>query len=449
MNGSTLTLSLVGALALGAAMGKRGSRARDEQQARVIEALHAWKGDPSSIQLHLMDEAIRAPNPSSRSGRKQREWARALLAELAVHARPSRTPLYRGDHEAPHGIQSWTTRRAVAARWAKKRQGGRVHVLPAGTRGLRIHDYVGDSVYERGGSEGTNEAEWIMQTPETALGQERIARLAATMRQHGSRATDPTSSPAFRRWFGGKRGSRATFNPYAGKRTMGPPEDLIQRMVSALYSETSSTNPESLDLRSFASGVRHAGDFRVQRADGTFVSFLLLVEADPENDPHIEGSIGTYRGVGTYHGSKVVVIRVPSEPFVRLWSRWEDKLRPVIAHEVTHLMDPGIKIVESRGIKSLEQLSPKTDTEWLEYLNDPAEVVARRHEVRVEILRSPMPQTALRMIENKEMTRGEIVATLLLGSMTWRKVKNDFTPANKRLFYEMAANLLTELESEQ
>ena len=244
-------------------------------------------------------------------------------------------------------------------------------------------------------------------------------------------------------------GSLVTFNPYAGKRTMGPPEDLIQRMVSALYSETSSTNPESLDLRSFASGVRHAGDFRVQRADGTFVSFLLLVEADPENHPHIEGSIGTYRGVGTHHGSKVVVIRVPSEPFVRLWSRWEDKLRPVIAHEVTHLMDPGIKIVESRGIKSLEQLSPKTDTEWLEYLNDPAEVVARRHEVRVEILRSPMPQTALRMIENKEMTRGEIVATLLLGSMTWRKVKNDFTPANKRLFYEMAANLLTELESEQ
>ena len=46
-------------------------------------------------------------------------------------------------------------------------------------------------MYERGGSEGTNEAEWIVQTPETALGQERIARLAATMRQHGSRSIDP------------------------------------------------------------------------------------------------------------------------------------------------------------------------------------------------------------------------------------------------------------------
>ena len=225
MNGSTLTLSLVGALALGAAMGKRGSRARDEQQARVIEALHAWKGDPSSIQLHLMDEAIRAPNPSSRSGRKQREWARALLAELAVHARPSRTPLYRGDHEAPHGIQSWTTRRAVAARWAKKRQGGRVHVLPAGTRGLRIHDYVGDSVYERGGSEGTNEAEWIMQTPETALGQERIARLAATMRQHGSRAKTTDPDVALLRTHGARRfrfsdlpaPARAAIQHYAGE----------------------------------------------------------------------------------------------------------------------------------------------------------------------------------------------------------------------------------------
>jgi len=244
-------------------------------------------------------------------------------------------------------------------------------------------------------------------------------------------------------------GSRVTFNPYAGKRTMGPPEDLIQRMVSALYSETSSTNPEWLDLRSFASGVRHAGDFRVQRADGTFVSFLLLVEADPENDPHIEGGIGTYRGVGTYHGSKVVLIRVQSEPFVRLWSRWEDQLRPVIAHEVTHLMDPGIKIVKSRTTKASERWHPKTDTEWLEYVNDPAEVVARRHEVRVEILRSLMPQEALRMLENKEMTRGEIVSTMLLGSRTWRKVKDDFTPANKRLFYEMAANLLTELESER
>jgi NAD(P)-dependent dehydrogenase (short-subunit alcohol dehydrogenase family) len=48
-----------------------------------------------------------------------------------------------------------------------------------------------------------------------------------------------------------------------------------------------------------------------------------------------------------------------------------------------------------------------------------------------------------------QLLRVDVVATMLLGSMTWRKGKNDFTPANKRLFYEMAANLLTELESEQ
>ena len=238
-------------------------------------------------------------------------------------------------------------------------------------------------------------------------------------------------------------GSRATFNPYAGKRTMGPPEDLIQRMVSALYNETSSVNPKWPDLRSFVSGVHRAGGFRVQRADGTFVSFLLLVDAQPDAPPEIEG------GVGTYHGSPVVLIRVRSAPLARSWSTWEDDLRAVIAHEVTHLMDPGRKIVKSRTTKASERWRPKTDTEWWEYVNDPAEVIARRHEARVEIVQTPMPQTALRMLKAKKMTRGEIVPLMLLASETWQKVKNDLTPANKRLFYEMAANLLTELESEQ
>ena len=75
-----------------------------------------------------------------------------------------------------------------------------------------------------------------------------------------------------------RSGSLVTYNPYAGKRTMGPPVDLVNRMMTAVYGETVS-RPEWNGAHSFPSGFRRAGDFRVQRADGEIVKFLLLVES--------------------------------------------------------------------------------------------------------------------------------------------------------------------------
>ncbi len=42
----------------------------------------------------------------------------------------------------PVGPQSWSESKKVADLWASKKPGGRVFVLPKGSRGLRVLDYT-------------------------------------------------------------------------------------------------------------------------------------------------------------------------------------------------------------------------------------------------------------------------------------------------------------------
>ena len=132
------------------------------------------------------------------------------------------------------------------------------------------------------------------------------------------------------------------------------------------------------------------------------------------------------------------------------WPTWEGMIRPVLAHEVTHLMDPGPMSTKRTGAprtKASEAWRPPTDAAWRTYVNAPAEVIARRHEARIEIEHSPMPETARHMLAGGEFSRGRIAEMMLLASDTWRLIRKDLTPKNKRMFYEMSASLLSELES--
>ena len=239
-----------------------------------------------------------------------------------------------------------------------------------------------------------------------------------------------------------RSGSFVTYNPYAGKRTMGPPVDLVNRMMSAVYGETVSRPGAA---RAFPSGTRRAGDFRVQRADGEILKFVLLVESSED----AEGPVEPEGGVGTYLGSRIVLLRVRAD-LKLAWQTWEGMIRPVLAHEVTHLMDPARMTPKRAGApstKASEAWRPSTDAEWRTYVNAPAEVIARRHEARVEIENSPMVETARRMLAGGKFSRGQIAELMLLASTTWREVRKDLTPKNKRMFYEMSASLLSELES--
>ena len=74
-------------------------------------------------------------------------------------------------------------------------------------------------------------------------------------------------------------------------------------------------------------------------------------------------------------------------------------------------------------------------------------MIARRHEARVEIENSSMMQTARRMLAGGKFSRGQIAEMMLLASKTWRENRRELTPKNKRMFYEMSASLLSELES--
>lgn len=137
---------------------------------RLQDALRHWKGETSTMRLHMDDERAKEPMPGSRNGRERRLEAAALLFELEHYARPCPKPLYRGSMHTPRGANSWTTSRRVAEGFARGENTRRVarglppssvvHELPAGTRGLRIADTI---------REPDGESEWIVQTPAGSL----------------------------------------------------------------------------------------------------------------------------------------------------------------------------------------------------------------------------------------------------------------------------------------
>lgn len=124
--------------------------------ALVAAALRSWSGDPVEIRAHLADVANEASLPGSGSGKIRRAQAEALVWELANATTPSKGKLYRGSHVEPRWLQSWSSRKKVAERWAA-RNGGRVWELPRGTRGLRRLDYTTSAFDE--------EAEWLVLLP--------------------------------------------------------------------------------------------------------------------------------------------------------------------------------------------------------------------------------------------------------------------------------------------
>ncbi len=125
-------------------------------RALVTAALRSWSGSPAEMKLHLDDAAVGAPMPASGSGKIMRAQAEALAWEIAHAPRRSRGTLYRGSHVEPRGVQSWSSRRKVAERWAVK-NGGRVWTLPPGTPGIRRTDYA-STVFDE-------EAEWLVWLP--------------------------------------------------------------------------------------------------------------------------------------------------------------------------------------------------------------------------------------------------------------------------------------------
>jgi len=121
----------------------------ESHESLVRKALSSWQGWPTDMRIHIEDDLQGAPQPSSGSGKKMRAQAGALYREVVERAQPNPAPLYRGSHETPAGLTSWSEDRKVAETWARKGQ-GQVFERPPGTaRGLRMSDYVGTSIPEK------------------------------------------------------------------------------------------------------------------------------------------------------------------------------------------------------------------------------------------------------------------------------------------------------------
>lgn len=128
-------------------------RWRQSHKALVAAAVRNRKGTPAEMTLHMRDEEEGAPEPGNGSGKMMRAMARALLWEINHKARPSPKPLFRGSHQDPKGMQSWSEKKSVAELWARKNN-GQVFALPKGTKGLRCEDY--------GSSAFNDEKEWLV-----------------------------------------------------------------------------------------------------------------------------------------------------------------------------------------------------------------------------------------------------------------------------------------------
>lgn len=140
----------------------------------LFEALHSWKGWPTSMQIHMSDETMGAPQPSSGSGKQMRAQAAAILRELRERGRPI-PDLWRGDHYVPRGWKAWSEVKAVAQGW-QRRGGGKLWHLPAGTlKGIRIADFITSTVDQ-------SEREWIVEVSSINQMVEAVYRKAAGLR---------------------------------------------------------------------------------------------------------------------------------------------------------------------------------------------------------------------------------------------------------------------------
>jgi len=119
----------------------------------VKEALSVWVGDSIVLYHHLEDIKKKQPLPSSGSGKIARMRAEALLWEIKNESKLNSFVLYRGSHEYPTGLQSFSSNLKVAQKWADKNNGF-IYVAPKKTvRGLRLTDYGKNTFGER---------EWIV-----------------------------------------------------------------------------------------------------------------------------------------------------------------------------------------------------------------------------------------------------------------------------------------------
>jgi hypothetical protein len=164
MNGRDLTLGLVGALAMGAALGRRGSRASAEtlyhgstEEVRVPRAGTFLTPDPQTASTY----ARYGPNQSKRIPQDGVVSSYSLDPKASVQTFRSFADAY-----AHYGVRS---SQALARTAVQRREADVVAVYD---ERILVHPSV---------------VNWI--------GSEPVAG-------EGSRATDLTSTPAFRRWFG-------------------------------------------------------------------------------------------------------------------------------------------------------------------------------------------------------------------------------------------------------
>ena len=130
---------------------------RQKHEHLVQDAIHSWGGWPTDIRRELGREKEGAPLDLGGSGTQKiwRAQAGALNHELQTNAQSNPTALYRGSHEEPKGVNSWSESRAVANHWARKGS-GQVFVARKGTvKGLRRQDYTGVGP--------ANEKEWLVE----------------------------------------------------------------------------------------------------------------------------------------------------------------------------------------------------------------------------------------------------------------------------------------------
>ena len=257
-----------------------------------------------------------------------------------------------------------------------------------------------------------------------------------------------------------RRGSavrqRPNLNPYRGRHTLGAPEELVSALTDGVLAEAArSVNQHGYVSWTFSEGMSIVGGLHaVSRPDGREVLFRLVLHADPSHPMTPVGGVGVAsRSTGQIKsGDRIILMRVRSGKSMADYP-FRSEVSSFLAHELTHLMDPGRAQGDTRRSKrrstGADLWSPSTDAQWSEYVNDESEIKAYLHQVFLDLHSGKAAKMATSYMLSEGEPRDQICRTILKLSPSWVNIEDALTPKNRRRFLRVAADFVLEVQRDE
>lgn len=169
---------------------------------------------------------------------------------------------------------------------------------------------------------------------------------------------------------------------------------------------------------------------KVEDAAGEKRVVAVTYAPAPSDAPYLVA--GHARRVKTKDGKVLDFVQVePRADACAMRSLWEQQMNSLLAHELTHVADPGVGKRKRNIPKKIE-----TRAEFCAYVRDPGELKAHINEVRAELISLQGRRDAHHL---RKAGKIKTPADNLEVSGRWQEIKGCLGEKEKRRFYKMAA----------